>query len=85
VRGWNTRKANPLLIFSRCIDSSMKDALTEINGVGDKTADKIMTVFQEHNGVSDDVRHNLEEAMSYYESEEYEYAGKYLRRAVDGL
>jgi endonuclease III-like uncharacterized protein len=64
----------------------MKDDLTDIQGVGDKTADKIMTVFEEHNsGVSDDVRHNLEEAMSYYENEDYEYAGKFLRRAVDGL
>ena len=64
----------------------MKDDLTDIQGVGDKTADKIMTVFEEHNsGTSDDVAENMKQALDYYESGEYEYAGKFLRRAVDGL
>jgi Holliday junction resolvasome RuvABC DNA-binding subunit len=85
VRASNTRKPNPLLIFSLLVDTSMKDDLTSIQGVGDKTADKIMTVFEEHYSTSDEVGENLETALEYYETGEYEYAGKFLRRAVDGL
>lgn len=64
----------------------MKDDLTDIQGVGDKTADKIMTVFEEHNsGVPAEVKDNLESAYDYYENEQYSYAGKFLRKAVEGL
>lgn len=65
----------------------MKDELTSIQGVGDKTAEKIMTVFEEHNSgsVPAEVKENLESAYDYYENEQYSYAGKFLRKAVEGL
>jgi hypothetical protein len=82
----DTPNANPLLIFSRCVATGMtiEDDLEDISGVGTETRKKIMTVFEEH-GTSDEVVENLETALDYYESGEYEYAGKFLRRAVDGL
>jgi len=65
----------------------MKEELTDIQGVGDKTADKIMTVFEDHTetGVPEHIQDDLEAAMSYYENEEYAYAGKFLRRVMEDL
>jgi hypothetical protein len=64
---------------------TIEDELEDISGVGTETRKKIMTVFEEHNSTSDEVVENLETALDYYEAGEYEYAGKFLRRAVDGL
>lgn len=66
---------------------TVRDDLTDINGVGETTADKIMTVFEDYESsdVPEDVRSNLEDAMSYYDAAQYEYAGKFLRRVMEDL
>lgn len=66
---------------------SLKDDLQEIRGIGKAKADSIMTVFEEYeqSGVPESVRQDLEEAMSYYEQGQYEYAGKFLRRVMEDL
>jgi hypothetical protein len=68
------------------MSDDLRDALTDIRGVGDAKADEIMTVFDEYErGVPDEVRSDLEAAYDYYQEGQYSYAGKFLRRAVEGL
>ena len=73
----------------------MRDELTEINGVGEVTADKILEVVEraeEYSKIvekaeqpSKTVEENVREAWDYYEEGKESYAGKYLRRAYNAL
>jgi len=56
----------------------LHDALTDIQGVGDATAEKIIDVVAEH---GTDAAH-LREALEYLEAGEPGYASKYVRRAL---
>ncbi len=64
---------------------SLKDELTDIHGIGESKTEEIMTVFEDYDSTNEVVESNLREAMDYYNNNEYEYAGKFLRRAVEGL
>ena len=63
---------------------SLKDELTDIDGVGDVTAERIIEVLDERD-TDDAVAENVREAHEYYEAGEKSYAGKFLRRAYNEL
>lgn len=63
--------------------SNLKDQLQEIDGVGEKTAEKILDVVDETN--SDELTENIEDAYDYYQAGQYSYAGKFLKRAYESL
>lgn len=60
---------------------SLRDELTEISGVGDATADKIISVVESQS--NEDVAETLAEAIEYYESGSPEYAMGYVRDAYN--
>lgn len=62
----------------------LRDALTEIRGVGDATAEEILAVLDDH-GADDDVATLIEEAHDHHAAGEHQYAAKYVRRAHDAL
>jgi len=64
--------------------TELEDALTDIRGVGDATAEEIMSVVDEHgDGGSVELEETLRDAVSYYEQGDYGYAEKYLYRALE--
>lgn len=65
------------------MSDDLKDALTEIDGIGDVTADKICDVVAEHDNTDSAVIENVRQAWDYYESGQGSYAGKFLRRAYE--
>jgi endonuclease III-like uncharacterized protein len=66
--------------------SDLRDDLTEIQGVGEATADSILEVLAEHDtGTDSEVREAVLETWDYYQDGQYSYAGKYLERAVNHL
>lgn len=67
------------------MSDDLKDALTEIDGIGDVTAEKICDVVSEHDGTDSTVTENVRDAYDYYESGQESYAGKFLRRAYEAL
>jgi len=65
---------------------SLRDALTDIRGVGEATADTILETLDSHgSGVSDAVSENLRKAHDEHRNGDAEYAGKFVRRAIDAL
>lgn len=56
----------------------LHDALTDIQGVGDATATKIIDLVGEQSDVTEDLR----EALDYLEAGQPGYAAKYVRRAL---
>lgn len=79
------KKRSRILLAIGRIATGMKEALTDIKGIGPKKAEQVLEVVEKEAGVPEEVRANLQEAMSYYENGEYEYAGKFLERAMEGL
>jgi len=61
--------------------SDLYDELTDIDGVGEATAEKILAVVDGYN-TPDDVEDNVRKAFDYWESGKPGYAGKYLKRAL---
>ena len=61
---------------------SLKDDLTDIQGVGDATADKIMTVFEDYQSEPEAVE-AIEKALEYFDQGDYTYGEKFLRRVVE--
>jgi len=63
------------------------DDLLSIDGVGEATANKVQDVYDEHGygEPSDELEQNLRQALDYYNAGNYEYAGKYLKRAENLL
>jgi endonuclease III-like uncharacterized protein len=59
--------------------SDLKDDLLAIDGVGETTAEKILTVVEAHQETE-----NLEEAIAYLEAGNTEYAKKYIIRTLEG-
>lgn len=59
---------------------SLHDELTEIQGVGDATAEKILAVVDAHD-VSGELEAALTDAVGYHEAGQHEYAEKFVRRA----
>ena len=57
--------------------------LTEINGVGEATAAKIMEIVDDTD--ASDAKENLEDALDYFDAGNPEYAEKFVRRAYEGL
>jgi len=58
----------------------------EIRGVGETTADEILAVLEDNpSDVGSDVADQLRTAHDYHENGDFEYAGKFLARAVEGL
>jgi DNA-binding LacI/PurR family transcriptional regulator len=65
--------------------SDLHDDLLSIDGVGEATAHKVQEVCQQHGygEPSDELAQNLRQAIDYYDAGNYEYAGKYLKRAEE--
>lgn len=66
----------------------LKEPLQTIDGVGDKTADKVIDVVDECEAVETidpAVVADLEEALSYHDDGQYEYARKFLHRIEEGM
>jgi hypothetical protein len=59
--------------------SDLRDELTDISGIGDATADKILDVLQDHGTSGDDSR-LLEKARAAAERGDDHKAGVWLRR-----
>ena len=59
--------------------SDLKDDLVAIDGVGEKTAEKILDVVEAHHETE-----HLEEAIAYLEAGQTGYAKKYIRKALEG-
>jgi hypothetical protein len=53
--------------------------------VGEATANKVHEVYQQHGygEPSGELTQNLRQAIDYYDAGNYEYAGKYLKRAEE--
>jgi len=64
--------------------SDLYDELTEIDGVGDATAEKILAVIDAYS-TSGGVEDNVRQAYDYWQSGKPGYAGKYLKRAITEL
>lgn len=64
--------------------SDLYDELTDIDGVGDATAEKILEVVDDYSN-TDNVEQNVRQAWDYYDSGKPGYAGKYLQRAIAEL
>lgn len=69
------------------MSEELHDALTEINGVGDARADDIIELVDEYGaGVDvDALRDDLEDALSYHEQGDHEYAATFVESARDRL
>jgi len=71
--------------------SDLTDELETISGVGPKTAEKVEAIvnsgeYVTHDELMDEmVAQNVREAYDHYEDGQYEYAGKYIRRAYNAL
>lgn len=67
--------------------SDLYDDILAIDGVGEKTAHKVQEVYQQHGygEPSEELEQNLRQALDYYNAGNYEYAGKYLKRAENLL
>lgn len=65
------------------MSDDLKAELTEIDGIGDVTAEKILEAVAEHDGTDSTVIENVRDAYDYYESGQESYAGKFLRRAYE--
>ncbi len=65
--------------------SELKDALTDIKGVGPATADSILEVLEEHGGSEADTQTKslIKNALDYIEEGNPDYARKYLERALE--
>lgn len=63
--------------------TDLKEDLQEVDGVGEKTADKIMTVFEDHESPESGVKVEVEKALEYMDQGDYGYAEKFLRRVVE--
>ena len=61
--------------------SDLKDQLTEINGVGDATADKILEVVDEHG--ESDLPEAVYSAFEHAEDGNARMAASYLAQVVD--
>jgi len=64
--------------------SDLYDELTDIDGVGDATAEKILAVIDAYS-TSEGVEDNVRQAYDYWESGKPGYAGKYIKRAITEL
>lgn len=63
----------------------LREELQEIDGVGEKTTDRIMDVldgYQEET-VPDDLEDAIMDMWDYYDAGEYGYAGEYLKDIVE--
>ena len=60
---------------------SVRDDLTEINGVGEATADKILEIV----GDDTQAKEHLETAIEYYEAGQDGYAKGYVYKAFEEL
>lgn len=65
--------------------TQLRAALTDIDGVGDATAEKILDVLDEEIAISDSVREMIETAHDEHKHGDPEYAGKFVRRAYNEL
>jgi len=65
----------------------LRDALTDIGGVGESRADEIMALLESHETSSDldGVGEKLDEALAYAEAGRPDYAMKFVRQARDAL
>ena len=64
--------------------SDLYDELTDIDGVGDATAEKILAVVDAYSTTTE-VEDNLRQAHDYWQSGKPGYAGKYIKRAISEL
>lgn len=64
--------------------SDLKDALTEIDGIGDARADEILAVIADHDTPSD-VEAHLRDAVDAHDAGQHSYAAKHTRAALDAL
>jgi len=73
-----------LLAVVGCM-SDLYDDLLAIDGVGEATANKVHEVYQQHGygDTNEELAQNLRQALDYYDVGNYEYAGKYLKRAEE--
>lgn len=67
--------------------SELREALTDIQGVGDATADKILDAVEAHadSDVPEDLAENVRSAWDYHHNGDYGYAGKFLERAAESV
>lgn len=68
----------------------LRDALTDIHGIGDAKADQILDVVHDHDvGLESNrlaaARDAIDDALDYHEADRHEYAWKFARRAHDIL
>lgn len=62
----------------------IRDDLQSIDGVGPKTTDSIMSVFEDYEQDADpEVYQQVEKALEYFDQGDYSYGEKFLSRVVD--
>jgi excinuclease UvrABC nuclease subunit len=62
---------------------SLKEALQEVDGIGEVKSQELMTVFEDYESPESDVVHEVEKALEYMDQGDYGYAEKFLRRVVE--
>ena len=65
--------------------SDLKDDLTDIDGVGEVTADRILETLEAHDSTDSEVAENVREAYKCYAAGEVGYARKFIERAYEAL
>lgn len=70
-------------------DQDLESRLQEIDGVGEKTSDRIVDVLDDYRDqepeatVPDDLEDGIMDMQEYYDAGEYGYAGNYLEDIVE--
>lgn len=76
------------LFFARdiLVVMTLEDELMEIRGIGEAKADEVLDVLEAHEkSVESEVAENIKSAWDYYDAGYESYAGKFLKRAYEGL
>lgn len=74
------------------MSDSLRDDLQNINGIGEKKTEKIVSVIADHGGVFDEqntdnqlAKNMLVEAKAYHDQGDHAFVGEYLEKALDAL
>lgn len=62
---------------------SLQEALQEVDGIGEKKSEELVTIFEDYESPEDGVTREVERALEYMDQGDYGYAEKFLRRVVE--